>query len=75
MYVCRYISEQKATFGRGPDGAGGGAGEGEGTHTGARLRTHERRAVSLCIEPAERANRPDYRLDVFLLLWKEKRFL
>lgn len=75
MYVRRYISEQKATFGRGPDGGGGG-GEGEGTHTGARPRTHGRRAAaSVCIEPAERANRPDYRLAVFLLLWKEKRFL
>lgn len=52
IYVCRYISEQKATFGRGPDVGGGGGGEGEDTHTGARPRTHGWRATSVCIEPA-----------------------
>lgn len=69
VYVCRYISEQKATF-CGRTGAGRW-GEGR-THAHARVATHTRarRLVRVSSEP--RANRP---LRVFLLLWKEKRFL
>lgn len=68
IYVCRYISEQKATFGR-PAGA---SGEGRGGE--ARWPTHphsldsptqQRGAPSVCIE---RASAPSNRLDVFLLL-------
>lgn len=67
IYVCRYISEQKATFGRLAAAErrqvhGGG---GRPTHTTVERDTHARRATSARIE---RVSAPSNRLDVFLLL-------
>lgn len=67
MYVCRYISEQKATFGRGPDGARAAAGaRGGSTHTAAIPRTRAR-APRPCVSN-QRARQPTDQLVVFLLL-------
>lgn len=48
MYVCRYISEQKATFGRGPDGGGEAVGRGR-VPTQARAHAHTTATPRPCV--------------------------
>lgn len=64
IYVCRYISEQKATFGGratrcrpGCEGRHGSAGEAGGARTLAQARAHRRAAPRPCVSN-ERARQP-----------------
>lgn len=70
IYVCRYISEQKATFGGRECGAArvvrGRAG-GRGAHAHHTAHAHRHRAPRPYVSN-ERARQPTDSLDVFLLL-------